>query len=564
MRGAGRRLFECLARFNDERGNVAILFAFAMVLSTVIGAFAVDEGALYLQRRSAQSAVDLAAIAAAEDPANAFSIARDSLQQAGLVNASATDDMLEAGTAGGQLNVTAGGYTTDSTVAVASRFVANASSPNAVRVRYSQPGQLYFAQSWAHQPTVGVEAVASAVPSVTFSVGSTLATLQDGIANAVLNALLGSNVNLSAVSYNGLLNARVNLFGFLDALAQELGITAGTYNDVLAASANQGLIAKALADTLTGANAAAAMTLAQSLGHNGNVKIGQLFDLGDFGALDIGTGQSSGYLATLSALEVLTSSAALSDGTHEVALNLAANVPGLTSLTMAVTVGEPQQFASWFGIDSNGGVVRTAQVRLSFVAKLGGGLALLYKTVTVPLYLQVAYAEAKVQSAACPTGGASTGSAVIATLPGVASMSLGLVADPAFSDFSATPTVNPATLINASPLLKVTSSATAAVGNETPTPLSFSADDITGGVVHTASTSDFTQSLTTSLFSSLSLGVNGLSLSTVSQALGSLLTPLTPVIDTAASTMLNALGIDLGSADVEVYGVHCTRAVLVQ
>jgi uncharacterized membrane protein len=60
----------------DEGGNMAILFAFAMVLATMFGAFAVDEGALYLQRRQAQSAVDLASIAAATNTAGAFATAR--------------------------------------------------------------------------------------------------------------------------------------------------------------------------------------------------------------------------------------------------------------------------------------------------------------------------------------------------------------------------------------------------------------------------------------------------------------------------------------------------------
>ncbi|WP_366933755.1 pilus assembly protein TadG-related protein, partial [Devosia sp.] len=55
-----------IGRFlRDSRGNMAVLFATAFSLSAVIGAIAVDAAALYHERRSIQSTVDLAAISAA-------------------------------------------------------------------------------------------------------------------------------------------------------------------------------------------------------------------------------------------------------------------------------------------------------------------------------------------------------------------------------------------------------------------------------------------------------------------------------------------------------------------
>lgn len=551
----------------DERGSMAIMFGVLIALGTIASALAVDEGSLYLQRRTAQSAVDLASIAAANDPANAFAIVRQHLVDAGLVASSATQISLADPNATTRLVVQTGKYSADSTLAVGQRFQVSNNAINAVRVSFVEPGTLFFARPWAQTQSIGVRATASVSPQVAFSIGSTLVNMSDGIPNAVLNALLGSNVSLSAVSYDALLSTKISLFPFLDALAQELGITAGTYQDVLNASADQGVIAKAMADVLTGTDKTAMTTLAQALGHNGTVPISQLFSLGNAAGLSLDTGASSGYVATLSALQVLSATTALSNGTHQVSLNLAANVPGLVSLTMSLAVGEPAQFASWFSLGPSGSIVHTSQIRMRFVATIGGGLALLNASVRVPLYLAVAYAQAGVQSATCPASGATTGTAVINTQPGVASLTLGDVPDPAFSNFSATPTVTPATLINLL-LLKVNASASASIGQTTPTPLSFSAADITSGTVKRATTTTFTQSLMASLLQTLTLTIApiplGLTIGGVTSTLNSLLSPLTPVLDSAINVALAALGVTLGDADVQVYDVTCTSPVLVQ
>jgi len=556
----------------DEHGNIAILFALFMSLATVIGAYSVDEGAIYLERRQNQSAVDLASIIAAADPTNAFALARRTLTDAGLINPSISDAALKGGLGGTTLEVDTGVYTADSTRTVAARYSVGATPANAVHVRLLTKGTLYFSQGWAKPPVIGTEAVASARPVVTFSVGSTLAQLSDGIPNAVLNALLGANISLTAASYNGLLNTRVGLFSFLDALAQELSISAGTYQSVLNASADQGVIAKAIANALTGTDQTAMLALVNALGHNGKVPIARLFNLGDAARLGIGTGASSGYYTTVSALQLLAATGALSDGTHQVDLNLAAAVPGLTSLTMSVAVGEPLQFASWFALGPSGTLIQTAQIRVRFVATIGGGLTLLGGVLRLPLYLEVGYAQAGVTSATCPPGAGTTGGATIWAQPGVASLTVGDVSNADLANFAASPAASPATLLNVLNLLTITGSATANIGQTVATPLGFTAADIAAGTVKTATTTTFTQSLMTSLLQNLSLGVSlgigigiGLpSVHTVASTVGTLVSPLGPVIDAAVATTLSTLGVTLGDADVQVYGVNCKQAVLVR
>jgi uncharacterized membrane protein len=552
----------------EEGGNVAMLFAAFMVLATALGAFAVDEGAVYLEDRTAQSATDLAALAAATDPGAAYAVAKATLADAGVLPAGIDDETLASPDSQIRLSVETGRYSADPTLAVAQRFVAGGTPPNAVHVAVTRPAQLYFAAPWARTPVIGVEAVASATPEVSFSVGSTLLSMNEGLPNALLNALLGANVSLSAASYNGLVGSEVSLFGFLDALAQELSISAGTYNDVLAASSGRGSIARAIAAASDGAEAAAATTVADALDDNATIPLAKLLDLGPFGGLAIGTGKSSGYDAHLSALQLLAATAGLSDGVHQATLNLGAAIPGLASLTMTVAVGEPAQFASWFALGPSGSVARTAQIRVRFVVTLAGGTGLSNGVIRLPLFIDSAYAEAGVTAAACPALDAATGSATIGTQPGVVRVTVGDVSDAALDDFSTTPTPGPATLLNLL-LLRITASGSAAISATAPIPLDFSAAEITAGTVKRAATTTFTQSLINSLLSSLTLNVSLgplslLSVSGVTQSLNALLAPVGPVLDSTLASTFNALGVTLGAADVRVYGVTCKRPVLVR
>jgi uncharacterized membrane protein len=557
-----------LRRFiGDDRASMALLFAVLLALGTVVGAFAVDEGSLYLERRQVQAGVDLAALAAAADPPHAFALARRTLADAGLIEGHPTDAALAAGTGPVHLEVATGRYAADPAVPAADRFAPGAPAPNAVHVRFERRGTLYFAGSWSKPPEIGATALAATTPEVTFSVGSTLAALGAGLPNAVLNALLGARVTASAASYSGLLEAQVGVFAFLDALAQELDITAGTYDDVLAASAGRGAIARALARSLTGSAGTAARAIAAALGPGGAVPLARLFDLGAAGRLALGTGPASGYAASVSALQLLAASAALSDGTHQVALALAAGLPGISRLTMTLAVGEPPQGAAWFALGPSGTLARSAQVRLGFLASLGGTSILPGLVLRVPVYLDLAYAEAGVLSATCPRHGGA-GSAVIAARPGLARLTLGELPDQsAFTDFSAPPALAPATLADF-PGLRIRAGGTADIGQPAPVPLAFSASDIASGAVKRVSTTSFTQSLAASLLSSLTLDVGAFGLglpaaSSIRTAVGGLLLPLAPVLDAAIASSLGVLGMTLGAADVRVYRVSCTRPVLV-
>lgn len=542
----------------SQRGNMVVMFAAGFAVSAVVAAFAVDAGGLYYERRAVQNGVDLAALEAATSAATAQSVAHKSLQNAGLMTAAS-----QAG-----LTVVTGRYNPDPAVAAANRFVANATPVNAVQVSFSKPGTLYFANGWTEPPTISASAIATVTPQVAFSVGSRLAKVEGGAINGVLNGLLGTNIALTALDYNGLVGAQVDLFAFLDRLAIKMGVNVGTYNDLLAMRVDHGKLAAALADLLVGTQQTAMRKLANTAGNNGTLPLGQLLRLGGLGDFDIGTGAANGLFTKISALDLLSASASLSDGKHQVNIVVPISVPGLLSLTTTVAVGEPPQGGSWYAIGPTQTVVRTAQVRARIVAKLKLDLLGLLPIVDVnlPLYLEAAHSEAIASSATCPTSTNPHGSATILARPGALRLILGEVNENTFGAFNSIPNIGVATLIRLNIILAnitVTAVARAEIAQGTPVALNFSSADIAAGTIKTAKTTTIITSLMGSLLGSLRLTVIGIGLDLITGLLSALLTPLGPVLDPVIAGLLKALGVSIGEADVKVYGVRCTHPVLV-
>lgn len=531
---------------------MAVLFATAFSLSGVIGAIAVDAAALYHERRVIQSTVDLAAISAARNPERAEEIAADVLTEAGFVD--------QAG-----LVVTVGRFDADATRSPEDRFVPNGSPANAVKVQFERPGTLHFAASFTQSPMVGATGLATVTPEVSFSLGSRLASLNGGIANALLGTLLGTTVSLSVADYNDLAAVRVDALSFLNALALEMGLEAGSYDDLLATEAYAGDIAAALASLVTGAQKTALTTLANA-GNGNSVPLGKLFDLGRYGSLAL---DSAGAVlnARLSALEILSAAAALADGDKQIWLSLGGNLPGIAALSVELSIGEPPQGGGWFAIGPVDTVVRTAQVRLRIDAQFLGGLVLQGAVIRLPLWLDLAHAEARVAGATCPDRDHPNGTADIAVLPGALELAVGKVTNAQMRDFGAALPVTPVRILDAL-LLQISASAHVEVAQTTPVLLEFSSSDIGTARLKTAKTTTLVSSLGQSLLGDLKLEISvlglGLSpLNVIANALKTAITPIVAPLDSIVNTLLTTLGLGIGEADVRVYGVRCLNPVLV-
>lgn len=538
--------------WRDESGNMAMLFSVAFSLFGVVGAVSIDTAMLFHESRMVQSVVDLAAITAASAPRDAQSLAQKVFSDAGYDIASG-------------LVVQSGRFEANAALAPDKRFVPDGTPLNAVRVSYQHPGTLYFGKTLAAAPIVAAEGIAAVTPEVSFSVGSRLASLQGGVANALLGTLLGTTVSLSALDYAGLANTRVDALTFLDALAQRLHLTAGTYDDLLEAEARAGDVAAALASVTTGAEKLLLTTIAQA-SQGQKIPLAKLFDLDRYGRLAIGSGPAV-LSAKLSALDVLSAAAALADGTRQASLGLGGNLPGIAALSLELVVGEPPQGAGWFSVGPAGGVARTTQVRLRVDAQFLGGLILQGALVRLPLWLDLAHAEAVVNGATCPDSVNPRGTAEIAVLPGVATLAVGQVTNAQLRDFGAALPLAPTRILDAA-LLRVGAAGQVSIAQSSPITLSFSSNDIAQSQLKTARTTTMVASLTQSLLNSLTLEISVLGLglqplNVLTQALKTLIAPLVSPLDAVINTLLASLGLGLGEADIRVYGVQCKTPVLV-
>lgn len=542
---------------HDRSGAIGVVLALFLSVAVGLSALAVDVGSLYLERRTLQGAADLAAVAAASDLARAEDAARATLAANGF-EAVATFSVIK------------GRYEMDRSVAHARRFTAGQQPYNAVQLEVALPGQLYFASSFMAAPNISVSAIGTSDAQATFSIGSRLASVQGGLANALLGALLGGQINLSAMDYRALLDANITLASFLSALATEVDVTAGSYDQVLAANATVGDVLAAVVRVADaggqGQAAQAAARLLSQIDAGVTVPLAALVDLGPLARAEVGQ-PPSGLAADVNVMSLISALASLANGDSQVALNLTTAVPGLLSLKADLAIGEPAQHATWVTVGQEGATVRTAQTRLRLLAEVGGSGLLSGVRVKLPIYIELAQAEARLSALTC-AGGQGGSEAVIEARPAVVRAWIGEVAPGGLSSFGSSVPVSTANIVQA-PLLAVTGAAYAEMANGGSQELRFTGSDVAGHVVKTAKVRDYLSSLTSSLLQSLDLRVEILglgiglgSVSSIKALVVSLLQPVTALLDSLLAPLLELLGVSLGEVDVQVHGMRCGSAVL--
>lgn len=559
-------------------GNVATMAALTAPLIVAIGAISIDAASLYLQKREAQAVADLAAIAGANNLGDARRAAERLLADNGYarfasVEAGGTQTDEQRNGAGDDegLTVELGRYASDPGLAVSQRFLAGVEPANAVRVTLRMRGRRHFAAGLVRPLTVAVRAVAATAPQASFSVGSRLVRLDGGVLNGLLGALLGTQVSLSVMDYQALAQADISLLGMFDGLASEVGLTALTYRELLESDVRVGDIAAAVARLpgLTAAARLAAGRLATDARkvHQGSIRLSRLVDAGPEGRRRVGSA-SAGDPATVSALTVLAAAAALGSGSNQIRVELGAGLPGIAATRLDLAVGEPPAGSGWLAIGPYGTTVQTAQTRLLLTAQIGGSGVLAGATVTLPVYLEIARAEARLAALAC-AGPSGSGSVVtVEAKPGIAALRIARIDVDRLVDFSRAPNPSRAAIVNTS-LISVTGSAAFESGNIGFAPLTFDQGDIAGGRVRQVSTRNATETLTASLVRDLDLDVRILGLGiglpeAVRAALAATFSQVAPPLDNALFTVLETLGVRVGEADVRVHGVRCGRSVLVQ
>ena len=573
-----RRSRTAFRRLLADRGaNFAVMTALSAPFAIALGAVAVDQGSLFNERRSAQALTDIAAITAAANIDRAEAAVLLTLQDNGVPNAqidNAGTSQPDAGTT--LVSVTPGHY--DRSAALGTRFTAGGAPPfDAVQVSMRKIGSLYFGGALMAPPLIGTTATANASAQAAFSIGSGLVdenTADSPVLNPILGGLLGTSLSLKAADYRALAKADVNALAFMDALATRLGVTAGTYDEVLDSKASVGDVVRALANVpgLNGTDKASLEAIAGKASTTARIVLSQLIDLGPVGRLGIGQGGGSPAV-TANALEMVTAAAALANGDRQVAVNLGAAIPGLASASLGIAIGETARSSPWFTVGGKGSVVRTAQIRVRLIVQVNGVDGLLGKLVTLPIYVDVAQAKGELAAVSCSTGRPESLRVTVDTTPGVADLRIADIDAAVMSDFSRVPALSPAKIVNVSllglGLVSVSGQARVAAENSRATALTFSHGDIGNRVVKSASTQDLAGSLASSLFGSLKLEANvaGLKVAVpagVTAGLAKTLDGVVQPVDGLLNTLLKLLGARVGYADVRVNGATCTQSVLVQ
>lgn len=558
-----RSLTEFLRRYAREQdGVISVMAVGALVLALAVAMIVVDTGAMLSAHRNQQAATDAAALGAVRQIAEAQNAAETIFGlndfDAGEVVATPLYYVADPARAPDDRFFTEGQTASDGTVVSGSSF-------NAVRVTKRSQSPTYFARlfGFGNLTQIDTEAVAAYTKYVSFSAGTRVASLDAGLANQILGGLLGTTINLSLIDYNALADANIDALEFLDALATEVGLQAGsdTYGDLLEAGVTVGDILGATVEVLTGDSfegdpSVATLALQTALSPVGNtpVNLGDVLDLAPVSQRTVGSiGSALGGDVPFNLFDLVSGTAmALGEG-QAVGFDTDVNLGSLASVSGTVTVGAPM---AHMAIGKVGDSVRTSQVTVQLEAKIDTGLTqLLDSQISVPIYIVAAQGTATVQSIPCAPGGN------IAVLAGTT----GAVAARYGTESNAVPEI--ARIVVAGlEVMSVTASGSYPIAAGGPTDVGFTEADIENQNIKTVSSGS---NILGGLGGALSIGqvtllgipIPGLPalLSTLTTTIGSAL----GILDTVADSILTTLGVKLGTMDMIVHGAKCRAPTLV-
>ncbi len=488
-----------------QRGAIGLMAAATLSVALVAMLLVVDTGRLYMEQRKLQRVVDNAALEAVSRGGNCLPglTAATYAGQSAVRNGFTVDANNTLATTCGSLVTAATGlrsFTVDATQAAAVRVVGS----HTLTTSFAGGVQALFSGTAVSLNTTLNATAVAAKPQPTIAqlnIRSTLATIntaQSNILNPLFSGLLGGNVNLSALGWDGLLKTDINLLSYLNQLAINLNVAAGNYTQLLntQATVTQLIQAAATVVQLNGATADVITAL-------GQLQVAAInaapVKLGDILQLQTGT-TAAGLDANLQLLQLVQGVIQLANSKSAVAATLPISVLGLANVTVKVKVIEPPQFSaigdparaklSPLGADRI--FVRTAQIRtlvsvdltglsgvtgltnavlglvggltstlnavlsLNLVAVLNSVICIgcqqldpkLLPTPRIDISLDAGGAKSYVTDYSCPTGTTGTKSLTAHTVTSIADLKLGTI-DPtnAFSSV-AEPTVTPLPLID--------------------------------------------------------------------------------------------------------------------
>ena len=468
----------------QQRGAIGLMAAVTLGMVLLFMLLVVDSGRLYLEQRKLQRVADMAVLEAVSRGGTCSGAST----AAGFANQSATRNSFTPGSVQ-KVNTTCGTLSTNSSQLRV--FTADATKSDAIRViatttvPTSVAGglwSLYSKNGFNLKTNLTASAVGSTPGPTLAQIGirTTLATVdssQSPLLNNLFTGLLGGNVAISAVGWDGLVKADINLLQYLNQLAVNLNVKAGDYTTLLTTNATVTDFIKAAATVakINGATAdvqTALTNLQVAAIKNTPIKVGDL--------LQLQTGTSTAGLDTnLNLFSVIQAAIQIANKNNAVAATLPVNVLGLAKVTTTIKVIEAPQFSAIGNPATDRLYVRTAQIRSLITIELPvlntvtsllnkvtdlvtglltgilGGIAgttyspqILPPPLILSINLDAGGADALVTGYSCPSGSSGIKSLTVFANTALANLNVGNInASQAFSS-SAPVTVTPLPIVN--------------------------------------------------------------------------------------------------------------------
>lgn len=427
----------------SQRGAIAVLAALVLGMLMVCVTLALDVGRLMMEKRRLQQNADLAAMAAAQQycdgaasEAAAANTAKSNLRDNGFDPDNPQNTVtVSLGSVSGAPGNTSQRIFTRNGYGQAIRVELTRTVPAAL---FSRAGNVTLqAQATAQRNLVGVLSVGSQLVNVNTSDAALL--------NPLLGKMLGIPLAISAVGYNGLVQADIQLQKLRDAMiSAEVLPTGASVQDIAGKTPSLGTLLSVMANAANGT--AAASTLLSIKGTLSGAAASQPVNLGSILTIDTSLNPNDGQSGSINSMALLMASAMAVNTGKVLDIGLNVGTSGLTALlgstlntTLSLGVIAPPTIAiGKFGRNEEGQYTeaKTSQLKLSLQLALslppsGGLLGALVGSlarVTGNIGIGVEAAQGKAwldQITSCPSKMSSHFNYVIKAQPEAAHLRIG-------------------------------------------------------------------------------------------------------------------------------------------
>ncbi|MCB5184472.1 pilus assembly protein TadG-related protein [Methylobacillus gramineus] len=350
---------------HNQRGAIGLFGVIILMLAVLFTALVVDSGRLWMLKRHLQHVADMAAIEAGRQVGGCL---QNNQNIQTLVHTAAQNTAVANGYKGNLAQapnrIELGSYQTGNN---GLRVFTAGSERRAVHVVATQqvPASLFAGGIYNQQVLLRAEAVgAIRTPWASFHVGSTLVSLNtsdSALLNSLLGRVLGTNINLSLASYQGLANSNIKLMDLVKA-----DPTIGSVSKLLDTSLgiNQVLNLIKVAVTQQGSSAnpqvlAAVTTLATAAVNQTKINLGNVIKVSN-------PDLNSVAATSMSLLSLINTAVMLANGNNFIQLPLGISLLGIANISTNVQVIQLPQIVIGPPTVAAGTactVARTAQVR---------------------------------------------------------------------------------------------------------------------------------------------------------------------------------------------------------